>query len=125
MSPVAFSIMTLAVVAVGVGWSLIQYQVVPAVAPTKVSIFTKVARRDLYQDAFNENVFMKPGAALTRGFNVIDDNVVDGAVKGLGLVVFEISHGIKKLQNGYVRSYALLMSVGILALLAAVWVVTL
>ena len=117
--------MTLAVVAVGVGWSLIQYQTVPAVAPEKVSIFTKAARRDLYQDAFNENVLMKPGAALTRGFNAIDDTVVDGAVKGLGLVVFEISNGIKKLQNGYVRSYALLMSVGILALLAAVWVVTL
>jgi NADH-quinone oxidoreductase subunit L len=68
---------------------------------------------------------MKPGAALTRGFSAIDEKVVDGAVKGLGVVVFEISNGIKKLQNGYVRSYALLMSVGILALLATVWVVTL
>ena len=125
MSPIAFSLMTLAVVAVGVGWSLIKYQTVPALAPEKVSLFTKAARRDLYQDAFNENVFMKPGAAMTRGFDVIDEKVVDGTVKGLGLVVFEISNGIKKLQNGYVRSYALLMSVGILALLATVWVVTL
>jgi NADH-quinone oxidoreductase subunit L len=125
MKPLAFSLMTLGVVAVGVVWSLLKYRTVPAIAPEKVSIFTKAARRDLFQDAFNENVLMKPGAAMTRGFDSMDDALVDGTVRGLGAVVITLSQGIKKLQNGYVRSYALLMSVGILALLATVWVVTL
>ena len=116
---------TLVVVALGVAWAVLKYKTVADVAPEKVSAFTIAARKDLYQDAFNEKVFMKPGAHLASGLNSIDDSVIDGSAKGFGAIVFQLSAGVKKLQNGYVRSYALLMSVGILVLLAAVWVVTL
>ena len=38
--------------------------------------------RDLYQDAFNEAVFMRPGQCLTRSLVFFDNRGVDGAVRG-------------------------------------------
>ncbi|EUA33653.1 NADH-Ubiquinone/plastoquinone (complex I), various chains family protein [Mycobacterium xenopi 3993] len=56
------SIMTLTVVAVGVVVAYRMYgtRPVPATAPAEVSALTVAARRDLYGDAFNEEVFMRP-----------------------------------------------------------------
>jgi NADH-quinone oxidoreductase subunit L len=122
-SPLGLSIITLVVVGIGVGWAVIKYRTVPMEAPSKVSIFTKAARKDLYQDAFNEAVLMKPGIVLTQTVQATDDNLIDGGVRGIGALVTGLSKGIRKIQNGYVRSYALLMSIGILLLLATVWLV--
>ena len=48
-----------------------------------VNPLTTAARRDLYGDAFNEAVFMRPGQYLTRFLVCFDNRVVDGAVNGL------------------------------------------
>ena len=39
--------------------------------------------RDLYGDAFNEEVFMRPGAQLTHALVEVDDEGVDGSVNAL------------------------------------------
>ena len=98
---------------------------VPSEAPEQVSIFTKAARKDLYQDSFNEAVFMRPGQKLTKSLVKTDENVIDGAVRGIAWSALATSVGLKKLQNGYVRTYALTMVVGVVALVATIWVVTL
>jgi NADH-quinone oxidoreductase subunit L len=120
---IGLSSVTLLVVAVGIGWAILKYRTVPVVAPENVSIFTKAARNDLYQDAFNEALFMRPGDQLTKEVDNFDRTIVDGAVNGVGKLITGLSLQVRKLQNGYVRSYALLMSVGILVLFAAVWLV--
>ena len=76
--------LTLTVVAVGVviGWRQYATRDVPEVAPTQVSALTVAARNDLYGDAVNEAVFMRPGQHLTRTLVWTDNKVVDGAVNG-------------------------------------------
>jgi NADH-quinone oxidoreductase subunit L len=70
---------------------------------------TVAARRDLYGDAFNERVFMRPGQMLTAGLVEIDDEAVDGAGTGLATVVSRVSNALRQLQTGFARSYALSM----------------
>ena len=78
------------------------------------------ARNDLYQDAFNEAVFMRPGQYLTRLLVFCDNQILDGMVNGVAALIGGRSGRIRRLQTGFVRSYALSMFGG-----AAVVVVTL
>src|SRR5689334_20466782 len=103
------SLIALAVVAAGVAvaWFLVGQRPVPKEAPVKVSVFTRAARADLYGDAFNEEVIIKPGEAGVRGLTVLDRSVVDGLVEGLAVALTAIAMTARKVQNGLVRSYAL------------------
>jgi NADH-quinone oxidoreductase subunit L len=119
------SLMTLTVVAIGILIAVSKYRGNQlAQAPEKVSVLTRVARRDLFQDDFNESVFMRPGQSLVRNILNIDYLVIDGLVRAVGSVSLTAGSRLRSLQNGYVRSYALLMVIGALALIAAIWVVT-
>jgi NADH-quinone oxidoreductase subunit L len=112
-------------VAIGVAIAIMKYRAESNPnSPEKVSIFTRIARKDLMQDAFNEAVFMRPGQALTKSLVAIDENIIDGAVSGVGSAAVGSGQLLRKLQTGFVRSYAALMLVGIALLLLAIWVVT-
>ena len=114
---------TLAVVAVIIGVSIafIKYRGdLSESAPSEVSIFTRVIRRDLLQDDANEFLFMRPGQKLTQLLVKTDESVIDGAVRAVGSSALGSARGMRKLQTGYVRNYALLILIGALvALLAA------
>jgi len=124
MKPLVVSLLALLVVVIGAGIAIAKYRTVPEIAPEKVSIFTKIARKDLYQDDFNNAVLVKPGAALTEGLVLTDNRVIDGVVRLVGWVISEISDVLRKIQNGYVRSYALTMFVGVFIGALILWVVT-
>jgi len=49
--------------------------------------------------------------------------VVDGTVRGVGQVAMSSGSALRGLQNGFVRSYAVLILIGAVALVAAIWVV--
>ncbi len=125
LKPAVVSSLALGLVLVGVLTAVFKYRTVPVDAPTKVSIFTKAARKDLYQDSFNEAVLMRPGQKLTTGLVYTDEQVIDGTVRGVGSSLSIISTAMRKIQNGYVRSYALVMVLGVLALVTTIWLVTL
>ncbi len=113
--------LTLALVAVGVGiaWKMYLATPVPQVAPTG-NFLTEAARQDLYQDTVNERIFMDGGLALTTGVAVVDEYVVDGAVEGTAKATTGLGKVLAHLQNGYVRTYASYMLVGVvIALLIA------
>ncbi len=112
------SVLTTAVVAVGVVVAYLMFgrRPVPAAAPYTSNPFTIAGRHDLFGDAFNEAVFMRPGQALTRGVVSVDDGVVDGVVNGSAGMALGLGAGLRKLQNGYVRSYALTMIAGVVLL---------
>jgi NADH-quinone oxidoreductase subunit L len=117
--------MTLTVVAIGVSVAVFKYRGdQPAQAPEKVSLLTRAARRDLFQDDFNETVFMRPGQSIVKNILNIDYLVIDGLVRAVGSVSLTAGSRLRSFQNGYVRSYALLMFIGALGLIAAIWVVT-
>jgi len=126
LPPIVVSGLALLMVAIGVAFAVIKYQLseVDAVAPENVTEFTRVARRDLLQDDINEALFMRPGQAITSALVKIDQNVIDGAVHGIGKMALGSGSFLRKSQTGFVRSYAVLILIGAAALIAAIWVVT-
>jgi NADH-quinone oxidoreductase subunit L len=125
VSPVILSILTLLVVALGVvgAWVAFGRRPVPISQPVGVSPITTAARNKLYADAFNESVLMRPGQWLTRALVFFDNRGVDGAVNGLAAAFGGGSGRLRRLQTGFVRSYALSMlggSVVVVAVLLAV-----
>jgi len=112
-SPTA--LVTLAVVAVGVGiavWLFGPRREIPVTQPAHASFLTVAGRNDLYGDAFNEAVFMRPGQQLTAGLVRLEDSGIDGAVNGTAAAIGGMSARLRRVQNGFVRSYALTMTVG-------------
>ena len=97
----------------------------PREAPENVSFYTKIARRDLLQDSFNEAVFMRPGQKLTQALVDIDSVVIDGAVRGVASMTRGSGSALRTTQTGYVRSYAMWILLGALGLVATIWIVTL
>ena len=126
LPPIVVSALAVGAVLIGVGIALAKYRgELAASAPQDVSVFTRVARRDLLQDDANEFLFMRPGQKLTEVLVKTDDKVIDGVVRGVAASTLGSARGMRKLQTGYVRNYALLILLGALAALVAILVVTL
>jgi NADH-quinone oxidoreductase subunit L len=101
--------LALVLVSVALAWLQYARRDVPLVAPTAVSPLTVAARRDLYGDAFNETVFMRPGQYLTRSLVFLDSRWVDGLVNGVAAFIGAVASRLRRIQTGYARSYALSM----------------
>ena len=113
--------LTILLIAAGVTLAWRQYAAAPvAVVPPRGSVLTRAARRDLYADDVNEALLMRPGQYLTRSLVYGDRQVVDGAVTGVGRAVAGSGDLLRRLQTGFVRSYALTMVLGILVLAVVV-----
>ncbi|MBF6423275.1 NADH-quinone oxidoreductase subunit L [Nocardia cyriacigeorgica] len=112
--------LALLVVAAGAGVAYQQYarRPVPETAPQQVSALTVAARKDLYGDAVNEAGLMRPGQHLTRSLVFVDNRGIDGLVNTTAAVIGGLSARIRRVQTGFVRSYALSMFTGA-ALVAA------
>ena len=121
ISPIVISLMTTAVVAVGafIAYAMYAKRPVPVTPPVAVSPLTTAARNNLYADAFNESVLMRPGQYLTRALVYVDNRGIDGAVNGLAATVGGSSSRLRRWQNGFVRSYALSIFGGAALVLAA------
>jgi NADH-quinone oxidoreductase subunit L len=89
------------------------------------SVIVRAARANLYADAFNEAVFMRPGQWLARALVYVDNRGIDGLVNGLAAAVGGGSARLRRLQTGFVRSYALTMLGGAFLVVAALLVVRL
>jgi NADH-quinone oxidoreductase subunit L len=123
LSALLMTLITLAVVAVGIAVAVVLYRRdIPREAPVRVSPVTTFARRDLFGDALNEAVLMRPGQYLTRTLVWLDNRGVDGLVNGLAALFGGLSGRLRRFQTGFVRSYALSMVFGaafvVVALLA-------
>jgi NADH-quinone oxidoreductase subunit L len=115
------------VVAVGVtiAFLLIERREVPRTAPQDVSFVTRAARAELYGDAINDELVVKPGKGLVRGLLTFDRSVVDGLFTGGALAVGGIGALVRRAQNGFVRSYALSLLGGVLLVVLALLAVNL
>ncbi|MDP4500753.1 NADH-quinone oxidoreductase subunit L [Nonomuraea turcica] len=115
---------TLALVAVGAAYAWMKYGrvEVPAVQP-RGSFLTTFARRDLYGDALNESLFMRPGQWLTRLAVFFDNRGVDGLVNGLAAGIGGSSGRLRRIQTGFARTYALSIFIGAALLTGALLLV--
>jgi NADH-quinone oxidoreductase subunit L len=124
--PVAvLPLLTVLVSAVGVllAWVFVGRDPVPVRKPTRVSLPVAAARADLYANAINEVLIARPGTWLTRALVFVDNKGVDGVVNGTAALLGGTSGRLRRLQTGFVRSYALGMlggSIVVIALLLAV-----
>jgi len=121
--PAVFStsgIVTLVLIAAGVAlaWAMYGLRPVPRTAPAGRFPVT-AARKDLYGDAINESLLMRPGQWLTRLSVYFDNRGVDGLVNTVAAVIGGTSGRLRRVQTGFVRSYALSMFLGGVLLVGA------
>ena len=113
-APIVLTVIVVLIVATGVAVAvaLVQRRPVPQTAPSDVSFVTRAARADLYGDAINEGVVVEPGRRLVSGLLLFDRRGADGTFMGGGSAVRAIGGQLRKIQTGYVRTYALSVLVG-------------
>src|SRR5690606_7591962 len=118
--PIVVTALALGVVAVGAALAYQRYgrAEIPRTAPEAASFATVAARKDLYGDAANEALLMRPGLHLTRSLVFVDNRGIDGLVNGIAAFIGGLSARARRVQTGFVRSYALSMFTGA-ALVAA------
>ncbi|MDO7868630.1 NADH-quinone oxidoreductase subunit L [Nocardioides jiangxiensis] len=119
----AFVITLLVFVTVAVGvataWFTVGERFVPRKAPSDVAWPVKAARADLYGDAINDVLVVQPTVRLAEGLMVFDKAVIDGVVMGQAAATVGGSLQLRRIQNGFVRSYALsVLGGGLLVVLA-------
>ncbi|SPF68813.1 NADH:ubiquinone reductase (H+-translocating) [Propionibacterium ruminifibrarum] len=109
----AIAWITLLAVACGIVLGVLIYRrPIAQETPVSRNFFVNAGRNELYANAFNEAVFMRPGQRLCDGLELTDRYVVDGAVNG-GVTLAKGASGLLRLlQNGYVRTYGALMTCG-------------
>ena len=59
-----------------------------------------------------------PGAGVFRAVTNFDAKVVDGAVNGAGAVARGLGTQVRRSQSGFVRAYAVIISLGTVVVLA-------
>jgi NADH-quinone oxidoreductase subunit L len=75
-------------------------------------------QRSYYLDDIYDALLGRPGERLARFSVVFDNRVIDGAVNGLGRLARGAGSGLRRIQTGFVRQYALGIVLGAVALLA-------
>ena len=117
-TPAGITALVLIIAAIGLAWAMYGRRPVPATPPAGRFAVT-AARKDLYGDAVNESLLMRPGQWLTRLSVYFDNRGVDGLVNTVAATVGGTSGRVRRVQTGFVRSYALSMFVGAVLLVGA------
>jgi NADH-quinone oxidoreductase subunit L len=115
----AITALSLIVTVLGAGLAIMLFRRGTATEPQPAGVVVTAARRNLYTDALNEALFEKPGIFLTRALVWLDNRGIDGLVNGLAATVGGTSGRLRRLQTGFVRSYATSMLTGALLVVAA------
>lgn len=119
LSHTVITILSILITILGAGLAWFLFRNGTATAPQPAGVLVTAARKNLYTDAFNEAVFEKPGIFLTRALVYLDNRGVDGLVNGLAAGIGGCSGRLRRLQTGFVRSYATSILTGALLVLAA------
>lgn len=111
-------IITVGTALIGIGTAVWMYRgEIPVLAP-RGNPLTVAARNELYGNLVNEEIFMRPGQQVTAGLTWFDNKAVDGTVTGTAAAVGAFSGALRGVQNGFARSYALVMFGGAVLLVA-------
>lgn len=118
----ALTAVTLTVLAIGVVVAVGKYATRPVrtTASEWASGAVIAARHDLFGDSMNEAAFMRPGLRLSRAMVGVERVGIDGVVEGIARVIGTASAGVRRVQTGFARSYALTVFGGATALLLSV-----
>ncbi|HET7014432.1 MAG TPA: NADH-quinone oxidoreductase subunit L [Streptosporangiaceae bacterium] len=123
-APISDIALVLVILGAGLAWAIYGRRDVPVTAP-RGSLVTVAARKDLYGDALNESVLMRPGLWLMRLSVFADNQGIDGLVRSIAAAMGGSSGRVRRIQSGFVRSYALSMLVGAVLVVGALLLVRL
>jgi NADH-quinone oxidoreductase subunit L len=84
---------------------------VPALEPV-------VLQKSYFIDEIYDAAIGRPSEGFARFAAVFDTKVIDGAVNGIGRLTRAAGGGLRRIQTGFVRQYALGIVIGAVALLA-------
>jgi NADH-quinone oxidoreductase subunit L len=118
-SVVPFLVVGFSALGVLIAWLTVGRRRTPVERPEPVSLPVRAARRDLYANAINETLIARPGTWLARFLVFVDNRGVDGVVNGTAALLGGSSGRLRRLQTGFVRSYALSMLGGGVLVIAA------
>jgi NADH-quinone oxidoreductase subunit L len=113
------TILSIVLTLVGAGLAIMLFRRGTATEPQRAGVVVTAARKNLYTDSINEAVFEKPGIYLTRALVYLDNKGIDGVVNGIAAGVGGSSGRLRRLQTGFVRSYALSMLTGAVLVVGA------
>jgi NADH-quinone oxidoreductase subunit L len=111
--------LTLSALGVVVAYLVVGRRPTPVRRPEPVSLPVRAARKDLYANSINETLLARPGTWLSRMLVYVDNKGVDGLVNGTAALLGGSSGRLRRLQTGFVRSYAMSMLGGTVLLVAA------
>jgi len=104
-----------ALVGIAIAWQLWR------VRSDRPAFEPRFLQRVWYWDDVYDAAIGRPGQALARfSATVVEGRVIDGAVNGVATLVRSASTGVRRLQTGYVRNYALGIALGVAAILVFV-----
>jgi NADH-quinone oxidoreductase subunit L len=87
--------------------------------PERPALEPPALRRALYIDDAYDAAIGRPAQAFARyTSDVIETKVIDGAVMGAARLTRIVGTGLRRVQTGYVRQYALGIVLGLVALVA-------
>ncbi len=91
-------------------------------ATTFKGLYTTLLNK-YYVDEFYESTIIKPikNGSEKYLWKITDVKIIDGFVNGVAVLVEKVSGVFKKIQNGFVQSYAMVMLIGIM--LALFWII--
>jgi NADH-quinone oxidoreductase subunit L len=100
-------------IGLGVAWVLWKGRV------DRAELEPRFLQRVWYWDDLYDTVIGRPGQALARfSATVVDSRAIDGVVNGAATLVRVTGSGVRRLQTGYVRNYALAIAIGLAAIIA-------
>ena len=98
-----------------------RWKLVPAAQAAAPTGLTSLLLNKWYVDEFYDRFVVQPVLAASRfAWRVIDAVLIDGAVNGLGLVTRAGGAFVSLFQTGQVNTYALVLTLGVLAILGFV-----
>jgi len=95
-------------------WDEIYFAVIIRPYMVLARFFAKTIDWDFLHDYFHDNVLLRGfktmGVLLSRPFDL---GIIDGIVNGVGWVVRQTSGQMRRVQTGYVRTYAVALLLGV------------
>jgi NADH-quinone oxidoreductase subunit L len=113
----------------GVLWAYFGYKakdgldlLIPAAAKPDAAFYQLLLQKWRVDELYDA-LFTAPGRKLSQVlYSIVDLKLVDGVVDGVGRLTVRASELARNVQNGYVRSYALTILVGVVIVLVAIMV---
>jgi NADH-quinone oxidoreductase subunit L len=91
-----------------------------------IKIVYRTIQNKYYVDEIYDAIFVKPIFLASRDllWRIFDMKVIDGLVNGIANFFYKLSQTIRKTQTGFVRNYAMIMVLGVVAVIS-VWFIVL